>query len=345
MPLKRTGLQTIDLPLRPAVCASAAFVGKKEGEGPLGNLFDHVAQDELYGQDTFELAEKRLYLDAIRKAIQKGGLKPENVQFLLGGDLLNQIITASFSARELGIPFIGLYGACSTMAESLCLGSMLLDGEHASTVVCAASSHFCTAERQYRYPLEFGSQRPPTAQWTVTGAGAVLLTLQPPVPPQARVTRVCMGRVVDLGVNDANNMGAAMAPAAADTLLALLADTHTQPADYDLIVTGDLGSLGKEIVTDFFQRDGIDLRGRYDDCGVLLFDPTTQDVHAGGSGCGCSAVVLTGHLLREMRRGTYRNLLFCGTGALHSPTATMQGESIPGICHAVAITTEKGGAS
>lgn len=206
MPLKRTGLQTIDLPLRPAVCASAAFVGKKEGEGPLGNLFDHVAQDELYGQDTFELAEKRLYLDAIRKAIQKGGLKPENVQFLLGGDLLNQIITASFSARELGIPFIGLYGACSTMAESLCLGSMLLDGEHASTVVCAASSHFCTAERQYRYPLEFGSQRPPTAQWTVTGAGAVLLTLQPPVPPQARVTRACMGRVVDLGVNDANNM-------------------------------------------------------------------------------------------------------------------------------------------
>ena len=212
MPLKRTGLQTIDLPLRPAVCASAAFVGKKEGEGPLGNLFDHVAQDELYGQDTFELAEKRLYLDAIRKAIQKGGLKPENVQFLLGGDLLNQIITASFSARELGIPFIGLYGACSTMAESLCLGSMLLDGEHASTVVCAASSHFCTAERQYRYPLEFGSQRPPTAQWTVTGAGAALLSLEPPVPPQARVTRVCMGRVVDLGVNDANNMGAAMAP-------------------------------------------------------------------------------------------------------------------------------------
>ena len=174
MPLKRMGLQTIDLPLRPAVCASAAFVGKKEGEGPLGAQFDHVAQDELYGQETFELAEKRLYLDAIRKAILKGGLKPENVQFLLGGDLLNQIITASFSARELGIPFIGLYGACSTMAESLCLGGMLLDGEHASTVVCAASSHFCTAERQYRYPLEFGSQRPPTAQWTVTGAGATV---------------------------------------------------------------------------------------------------------------------------------------------------------------------------
>ena len=283
MPLKRTGLQTIDLPLRPAVCASAAFVGKKEGEGPLGNLFDHVAQDELYGQDTFELAEKRLYLDAIRKAIQKGGLKPENVQFLLGGDLLNQIITASFSARELGIPFIGLYGACSTMAESLCLGSMLLDGEHASTVVCAASSHFCTAERQYRYPLEFGSQRPPTAQWTVTGAGAVLLTLQPPVPPQARVTRVCMGRVVDLGVNDANNMGAAMAPAAADTLLALLADTHTQPADYDLIVTGDLGQVGRDLLLQLMREQRMPLDERlHRDCGLMIYDRERQDAHAGG---------------------------------------------------------------
>lgn len=212
MALKRIGLQTVELPLRPAISASAAYVGRKEGEGPLGALFDHVAQDELYGQETFELAEKRLYLDAIRKAIQKGGLRPENVQFLLGGDLLNQIITASFSARELGIPFIGLYGACSTMAESLCLGGMLLDGEHASTAVCAASSHFCTAERQYRYPLEFGSQRPPTAQWTVTGAGAALLCLEPSVPPLAHIARICMGRVVDLGVSDANNMGAAMAP-------------------------------------------------------------------------------------------------------------------------------------
>ena len=338
MPLKRTGLQTIDLPLRPAVCASAAFVGKKEGEGPLGNLFDHVAQDELYGQGTFELAEKRLYLDAIRKAIQKGGLKPENVQFLLGGDLL---ITASFSARELGIPFIGLYGACSTMAESLCLGSMLLDGEHASTVVCAASSHFCTAERQYRYPLEFGSQRPPTAQWTVTGAGAVLLTLQPPVPPQARVTRACMGRVVDLGVNDANNMGAAMAWAAYDTISQHLKDTKRSSSFYDLIVTGDLGKLGMEIVIDLFAADGIELRGNYNDCGIMLFDLEGQDVHCGASGCGCAASVLTGYLLNGMREGKWHNLLFCATGALHSPTSLGQGESIPGICHAVAISTQK----
>ena len=318
MPLKRTGLQTIDLPLRPAVCASAAFVGKKEGEGPLGNLFDHVAQDELYGQDTFELAEKRLYLDAIRKAIQKGGLKPENVQFLLGGDLLNQIITASFSARELGIPFIGLYGACSTMAESLCLGSMLLDGEHASTVVCAASSHFCTAERQYRYPLEFGSQRPPTAQWTVTGAGAVLLTLQPPVPPQARVTRVCMGRVVDLGVNDANNMGAAMAPAAADTLKRHLFDTGRTVEDYDLIITGDLGSFGSELFLMLLNDAGIDAGTRHLDCGNIIFS-AEQNAVCGGSGCGCSAVTMNGYILPRMDAGEYNRILFMATGALMSP--------------------------
>ncbi len=342
MPLKRTGLQTIDLPLRPAVCASAAFVGKKEGEGPLGNLFDHVAQDELYGQDTFELAEKRLYLDAIRKAIQKGGLKPENVQFLLGGDLLNQIITASFSARELGIPFIGLYGACSTMAESLCLGSMLLDGEHASTVVCAASSHFCTAERQYRYPLEFGSQRPPTAQWTVTGAGAALLSLEPPVPPQARVTRVCMGRVVDLGVNDANNMGAAMAPAAADTLLALLADTHTQPADYDLIVTGDLGQVGRDLLLQLMREQRMPLDERiHRDCGLMIYDRERQDAHAGGSGCGCSASVLCASLLPALQQGDLKRIIFMATGALMSVTSSQQGETIPGIAHAVVLESPK----
>ena len=212
MPGKRIGRQTIRLPLRPALCGNAAYVGKKEGEGPLGACFDHVAEDELYGQESFELAEKQLYLDAIRLAAQKASVPMGDVQFLLGGDLLNQIITASFSARELGVPFIGLYGACSTMAESLCLGGMLLDGEHATEVVCAASSHFCTAERQYRFPLEFGAQRTPTAQWTVTGAGATLLSLRPKERPLAYIDRICLGRVVDLGVTDANNMGAAMAP-------------------------------------------------------------------------------------------------------------------------------------
>ena len=256
---KRIGMQTIQLESRPAICGCAAYVGKKEGEGPLGGCFDHITQDEMYGQKSFELAEKQLYLDAIRKAIEKGGSEPSQVQFLLGGDLLNQIITASFSARDLGIPFIGLYGACSTMAESLALGSMLLDGGHAAQVTCAASSHFCTAERQYRFPLEFGSQRPPTAQWTVTGAGASLLCAQPATPVYAHVSQVCMGRVVDLGITDANNMGAAMAPAAADTLLALFADTHTAPQDYDLIVTGDLGQVGHDLLMQLMREQRMPL--------------------------------------------------------------------------------------
>ena len=335
---KRIGLQTLYLPSRPVICGSAAVVGKKEGEGPLGKCFDHVSADEMYGQETFELAEKQMYLDAIRTAVEKGGSKPEVVQFLLGGDLLNQIITASFSARDLGIPFIGLYGACSTMAQSLALGSMLLDGGHAQQVVCAASSHFCTAERQYRFPLEFGAQRPPTAQWTVTGAGASLLSVEPAVPPLAHITHVCMGRVVDLGITDANNMGAAMAPAAADTLLALFSDTHTQPDDYDLIVTGDLGQVGHDLLMQLMREQRMPLlEERYQDCGLMIFDLKKQDVHAGGSGCGCSASVLNACLLPKIQRGEYKRVVFMATGALMSLTSSQQGESIPGIAHAVIL--------
>ena len=338
MPGKRIGLQTIALESRPAICGNAAYVGKKEGEGPLGTCFDYVTTDELYNQQTFELAEKQLYLDAIRKAIQKGGSKPEDVQFLLGGDLLNQIITASFSARDLGIPFIGLYGACSTMAQSLALGGMLLDGGHASQVVCAASSHFCTAERQYRYPLEFGAQRPPTSQWTVTGAGASLLSTQPKAPVLARISQVCMGRVVDLGITDANNMGAAMAPAAADTLLSLFSDTHTGPEDYDLIATGDLGQIGHDLLMQLMREQRMPLPDeRLTDCGLMIFDREKQDVHAGGSGCGCSASVLNACLLPQMQRGELKRIIFMATGALMSLTSSQQGESIPGIAHAVVL--------
>ena len=335
---KRTGMQTICLNSRPSICGNASYAGKKEGEGPLGASFDHVTSDEMYGQKSFELAEKQLYLDAIRKAIEKGHFKPGEVQFLLGGDLLNQIITASFSARELGIPFIGLYGACSTMAQSLALGGMLLDGGHADQVVCAASSHFCTAERQYRFPLEFGTQRPPTAQWTVTGAGASLLSTKPHAPVLAHITHVCMGRVVDLGVTDANNMGAAMAPAAADTLLALFKDTGTSPEDYDLIVTGDLGQVGHDLLVQLMREQRMPLsEDRYSDCGLMIYDLKTQDVHAGGSGCGCSAVVLNGFLLPRLQKGELRRILFMATGALMSLTSSQQGESIPGIAHAVVL--------
>lgn len=335
---KRLGQQTIELPTRPALCGNAAYVGKKEGEGPLGDCFDHVAPDELYGQESFELAEKQLYLDAIRAAIQKGGSREEDVQFLLGGDLLNQIITASFSARDLGIPFIGLYGACSTMSESLCVGGMLLDGGHAEQVVCAASSHFCTAERQYRFPLEFGSQRTPTAQWTVTGAGATLLSASPKTKPLAHIARICMGRVVDLGITDANNMGAAMAPAAADTLLALFNDTKTSPADYDLIITGDLGQVGHDLLIQLMREQRMPLKeDRCKDCGLMIFDQQEQDVHAGGSGCGCSASVLNGYLLPRLQKGELKRIVFMSTGALMSLTSSQQGESIPGIAHAVVL--------
>ena len=338
MQLKRIGQVTIDLPSRPALCGNGSFVGKKEGEGPLGRRFDHVAKDELYGQESFELAERRLYLDAIDTAIKKAGLTPEEIQFLLGGDLLNQIITASFSARDLGIPFIGLYGACSTMSESLCLAGMLLDGGHAQQVVCAASSHFCTAERQYRFPLEFGSQRPPTAQWTVTGAGATVVTMEPKVQPLAHIARCCMGRVVDLGISDANNMGAAMAPAAADTLLSLFRDTGTGPEDYDRIITGDLGQVGHDLLMQLMREARVPLIDeRYQDCGLMIYNREEQDVHAGGSGCGCSATVLNGFYLPKLQNGDLKRILFMSTGALMSPTSSQQGETIPGIAHAVVL--------
>ena len=346
MNARRIGLQTILLPSHPSICGCAACVGPMEGEGPLGSCFDFVAKDEMCGQDTFELAEKKLYLEAIRRAAAKGGTEPEKIQFLLGGDLLNQIITASFSARELGIPFIGLYGACSTMAESLALGGMLLDGGHAQEVICAASSHFCTAERQYRYPLEFGAQRPPTAQWTVTGAGATLLSTRKDAPALAQITQVCMGRVVDLGVTDANNMGAAMAPAAADTLLAYFSDTQTTPDSFDLIVTGDLGQVGHELLMQLMREQRCPLpNDRCTDCGLMIYDRKAQDVHSGGSGCGCSASVLNGHLLPMMGRGELRRILFMATGALMSLTSSQQGESIPGVAHAVILEQCKKGSA
>ena len=342
MTSRRLGRQTVALLRPPSVVSYANVGGKFEANGPLAEHFDLLCTDSFFGKDTWEQAESAMQQEALTRALEKGGLTPAELDYVLAGDLLNQCIGTAFGLRDFQIPFFGLYGACSTMGESLALGSLLISGGHARTAACMTSSHYCTAERQYRMPVPYGSQRTPTAQWTATAAGCCILGDQGDGP---YITHVTCGKIVDMGITDVNNMGAAMAPAAYATLHAHFEETGRSPDFYDLIVTGDLGSLGKEIVTDFFQRDGIDLRGRYDDCGVLLFDPTTQDVHAGGSGCGCSAVVLTGHLLREMRRGTYRNLLFCGTGALHSPTATMQGESIPGICHAVAITTEKGGAS
>ena len=335
---KRIGQQTIELPSRPALCGSAAFVGRKEGEGPLGHCFDHVAKDEMYGQESFELAERQLYLDAIAMAVEKGRERIENVQFLLGGDLLNQIITASFSARELGVPFIGLYGACSTMAESLCLAGMFVDTGLARQCLAVTSSHFCSAERQFRFPLEYGGQRTPTAQWTATASGCCILGRSGDGP---YLTHATMGRVVDMGVNDECNMGGAMAPAAIDTLEALFRDTRTTPQDYDLIVTGDLGAIGHSVVKDLMARDGFNMDSRYTDCGLLLFDREKQDMHAGGSGAGCSASVLCAYLLPGLKSRRWKRMIFAPTGALQSPTTVFQKETMPAVCHAVVLSAER----
>ena len=276
---------------------------------------------------------------ALQEALKKAELAPSQIDMLFAGDLLNQCIGTSFAMRGTDIPFYGLYGACSTMAESLSLAAMAVEGGFANHAAALTSSHFASAERQYRLPLEYGGQRTPTAQWTVTGSGAVILVpnSQPPY-----IRGITTGKIVDLCIADANNMGAAMAPAFVDTVIAHFNDTGLGPADYDLIVSGDLGSVGKELALDLFRREGYSMGGKLEDCGMLVFNPDVQDVHAGGSGCGCSAVVLCGYLLDKLRTRKYKNILFCGTGALLSPVSTQQGESIPAICHAVAISMEGG---
>ena len=340
-PAVQTGKASLAFQEPVYIQSAASIVGKKEGEGPLRDCFDMVSEDPRFGTDTWENAESTLQKETAVLAIGKAGLKPSDIRMAFAGDLLAQTIASSFGIADMGIPFYGLYGACSTMSESLSIGGMLADGGFADRLICATCSYFCTAERQYRAPLELGNQRPPTAQWTVTGAGAVMVASGDSAgQAKAVLTHTTCGRVIDLGITDANNMGAAMAPAAIDTLQAHFRDLRRVPQDYDLIVTGDLGALGKKIVLDQFQRVGVDLTPVYDDCGVLIYDPKRQDVHAGGSGCGCGASVLCGYLLDRLEKRELRRLLFCATGALLSPTSSWQGESIPGICHAVAITAE-----
>ena len=337
MTSRRRGRQTVALLRPPSVVSYANVGGKFEANGPLAGHFDLLCTDSFFGKDTWEQAESAMQQEALTRALEKGGLTPAELDYVLAGDLLNQCIGTAFGLRDFQIPFFGLYGACSTMGESLALGSLLLSGGHARTAACMTSSHYCTAERQYRMPVPYGSQRTPTAQWTATAAGCCILGDQGDGPYITHVTR---GRIVDLGVTDMTNMGAAMAPAAFDTLQAVFRDTGTVPGDYDLILTGDLGDVGSRIVLELFAREGVTLEN-YTDCGLVLYDRKRQDMHAGGSGCGCSAAVLCGYLLPEMRRGRWRRVLFAPTGALLSPTSSFQGESIPGICHAVVLDRTK----
>lgn len=333
MNLKRVGNQTVAFANPPVILSSYSVVGPMEGKGPLGKSFNAVWQDNINGHKSWETAENKMLEEALRGAIGQTNLKADEIDYMLAGDLLNQIITANFSARSIGLPFIGVYGACSTMALSMALGSMLIDGQFARNVLVGVSSHHDTAERQYRLPTEQGGQRAMSAQWTVTGAGSLVLAQSGTGP---RITAATIGRVIDYGEKDANNMGAAMAPAVADTLLNHMQDLNRKPDDYDLIASGDLASVGLSLAKEVLKKSGLEMGNRFTDCGLLIYD-SSQDVHSGASGCGCSAVVFAGDIMKKLKSGEYKRVLLVGSGALHSSTSSLQGESIPGIGHAVVI--------
>lgn len=328
------GSQTVKMENTVSIIGTASIVGPKEGDGPLKTYFDMILEDDLWGQESFEKAESKIQEESIKLAIANANLSPQDIEFLFSGDLLNQITSSSYTARQMEIPYFGLYGACSTMTESLSLGAMIIDGGFANNVVCATSSHFSSAERQFRFPLEYGSQRNFSSQWTVTGAGATVLSSTGNGP---YITYITTGKILDLGIKDASNMGGAMAPAAIHTISQHFKDTGYTPEDYDLIITGDLGLVGKKILLDLMRKDGYDLSKNYSDCGIKIFDGVEQDTHAGGSGCGCAATVFNGYIYKEMMKGNLNRVLLVATGALHSPIMTFQGESIPGIAHAVTI--------
>ena len=319
----------------PVIINWASTVGTKESDGPLNATFDYKSTDNFFGEKTWEQAEQQMQSITLETLLKKADLKPADIGLIVSGDLLNQCVGSSFTLRNMGIPHLGLYGACSTMAEGLITATMAISCGFYDHVVAMTSSHFASAERQYRFPLAYGGQRTPTAQWTVTGSGAALIARTGIGP---RITACTVGTVVDLGIKDANNMGAAMAPAAWNTIRTHLEDLKLNEDHYDLIVTGDLGRIGLDILLTLAHKDGFHPDGKITDCGILIYDINRQDVHSGGSGCGCSAVTLCGHLLNELKANRRKNILFCGTGALLSPTSSQQGLAIPGICHAVAIS-------
>ncbi|WP_270170849.1 stage V sporulation protein AD [Paenibacillus sp. SYP-B4298] len=329
------GHQTWVFRNRPILSSSAAVVGPFEGRGPLADDFDLIHGNSLLNQESWEKAEKVLFEDAAKVAIEQSGLLKENIDFFIGGDLMNQITSTSYAARTFGVPYLGVFGACSTSMESLALAAYLINSRGAKHVLAGTCSHNSTAEKQFRYPTEYGSQKPPYAQYTVTGAGAAVVSNQGKGPVIAAAT---IGRVIDMGIKDPFNMGAAMAPAAVDTITAHFRDLRIGPDAYDMIVTGDLAKVGHTLACDLFEKHNIPIHlTNFQDCGMMIYDYNQQMVQSGGSGCGCCAVVTYGHLMKRMRKGEIKRLLVVATGALMSPLALQQGESIPGIAHAVAI--------
>lgn len=332
--IKKVGNQSYILSNPINITSTASIVGPKEKAGPLHQFFDQCLEDEFWGEKSWEKAESKIVKETVNMAISKSGIPSNQIDFCFAGDLLNQCIASSFGLREINIPFIGLFGACSTFVESMIVASSFIDGDFAENVICSASSHFCSAEKQFRFPLELGNQRPPSSQWTVTGAGSVVLSKTGNGP---FITSFTPGKIVDMGIKDANNMGAAMAGAAEDTLISHFKDTGRNPNYYDAIFTGDLGHIGKDILIDLASSKGYNIKANYNDCGVLIFDKNKQDTHSGGSGCGCIASVFSGYVYKMLQEKKYKKVLMIATGALMNSTSTQQGESIPGIAHAISI--------
>ena len=331
--MEKLGKQTIKFNSPPTITDCNSIVGPKEAQGPLCKYFDQTLEDEFWGEKTWEKAESKIIKENVNALVTKSGISATDIDCIFAGDLLNQCISSSFGLRDCNIPFVGMFGACSTFVESMCMGAITIEG-FANHVVCATSSHFCSAEKQFRFPLELGNQRPPTSQWTVTGSGAALLSKNGCGP---YITNITLGKIVDLGIKDANNMGAAMAPAFADTLLTHFADTGRTPNYYDAIISGDLGKIGKDIAIDISMSKGFNIKSNYNDCGLLIFDNNSQDTHAGGSGCACCGTVFSGFLFKQLKEKKIKKLLLIATGALMNSTSSQQGESIPGIAHAVSI--------
>lgn len=332
--MKKIGKQSYKLENPVAIVNTATIVGPKEKEGPLSKYFDKCIGDEFWGEKTWEKAESKFVKETSNLVINKSGISTNQIDFCFAGDLINQCISSSFGLRDLNIPFFGVFGACSTFVESNLLGAISIDGDFAEYVLCCSSSHFCSAEKQFRFPLELGNQRPPSSQWTVTGAGATILSKNGNGP---FITILTPGKIVDMGIKDANNMGAAMATAALDTLISHFNDTGRSPNYYDAIFTGDLGYVGKDILIELAKTKGFNIASNYNDCGVLIFDKEKQDTHSGGSGCGCCASVFSGYIYKKLLDKEYKKILLIATGALTNSLTTQQGESIPGIAHAISI--------
>lgn len=330
------GKQSFTFENRPRIVSTGSVVGPKEGQGPLGDRFDEVWEDEKNGTPSWEKAESLLMQDAIQYALTKGGIEENQLRFILAGDLLNQMGSSHFALRDFEVPFLGMFGACSTMGLTLMTAAMLLNAGYGEYMAATASSHFCTSEKQFRMPLNYGSQRPLYSTWTVTGCGCCIVSSADPDSHHVSITGATAGKIIDFGIKDAFNMGAAMAPAAADTIAMHMKDFHRTPDDYDLIVTGDLGIYGSKLLKELLEEQGLAAGDQYTDCGILVFDPQ-QDTHAGGSGCGCSAVTLAAYLIPEMEKGRWKRILFVPTGALLSQLSTQQGETIPCIAHAVVL--------